>query len=102
MSPSHTVFGPRLKLLKLYESEHFDPQSVNTLLKARVPERLLSSLYKFQLEGVIFGVKAYGRVLIADEMGIGKTLQAIALAWYYRADWPLLVVVPSFLKRIWR
>ena len=41
-------------------------------------------------------------MLLADEMGIGKTLQAIAIAWYFRNDWPLLIVVPSFLKQIWR
>jgi SWI/SNF-related matrix-associated actin-dependent regulator 1 of chromatin subfamily A len=67
-----------------------------------MPEKLFKSLFKFQLEGLIFGVKSFGRVLLADEMGIGKTLQAIAIAWYFRNDWPLLIVVPSFLKQIWR
>ena len=38
---------------------------------------------KFQEEGVRFGLARQGRVLIADEMGVGKTLQAIALACCY-------------------
>ena len=28
-----------------------------------------------------------GRLLLADEMGTGKTLQAIAIAQCYRAEW---------------
>lgn len=34
-------------------------------------------------------------------MGLGKTLQAIAVACAYRQDWPLLIVVPSSLKYPW-
>ncbi|XP_075037055.1 DNA annealing helicase and endonuclease ZRANB3 isoform X2 [Mixophyes fleayi] len=34
-------------------------------------------------------------------MGLGKTIQAIAVAYYYRDEWPLLIVVPSSLKYPW-
>ncbi|MEQ2262581.1 Swi SNF matrix associated, actin dependent regulator of chromatin [Xenotaenia resolanae] len=34
-------------------------------------------------------------------MGLGKTVQAIAVACAYRQEWPLLVVVPSSLKYPW-
>jgi len=34
-------------------------------------------------------------------MGLGKTLQALALAHYYVADWPLLIVTPSSVKYAW-
>ena len=34
-------------------------------------------------------------------MGLGKTIQAIAAAYAYRAEWPLLVVVPSSLRYPW-
>lgn len=37
----------------------------------------------FQEGGVRFGLEHAGRCLIADEMGVGKTLQAIALASCY-------------------
>ena len=30
-------------------------------------------------------------------MGVGKSIQAIAIACIYRYDWPLLLVVPSTL-----
>ncbi|XP_040296677.1 DNA annealing helicase and endonuclease ZRANB3 isoform X2 [Bufo bufo] len=35
------------------------------------------------------------------QMGLGKTLQAIAVAFCYREEWPLLIVVPSSLKYPW-
>lgn len=34
-------------------------------------------------------------------MGLGKTLQALAVAYYYRHEWPLLIVVPSSLRYPW-
>ena len=34
-------------------------------------------------------------------MGLGKTLQAIAVAYYYKEDWPLLIIVPSSLRYPW-
>ena len=37
----------------------------------------------------------------ADEMGVGKTVQAIALASCYEDEWPLLVVVPASLRLVW-
>lgn len=35
-------------------------------------------------------------------MGLGKTLQALAVACSYREDWPVLVVAPSSLRRNWQ
>jgi SNF2 family DNA or RNA helicase len=32
-------------------------------------------------------------------MGLGKTLQAIAVAAYYKEDWPVLVVAPSSVPK---
>ena len=34
-------------------------------------------------------------------MGLGKTIQAIAVAYYYKEEWPLLIVVPSSLRYVW-
>ncbi|KAF5893400.1 DNA annealing helicase and endonuclease ZRANB3, partial [Clarias magur] len=34
-------------------------------------------------------------------MGLGKTVQAISVAYLYRDEWPLLIVVPSSLKYPW-
>ena len=42
-----------------------------------------------------------GRALIADQMGVGKTLQAIAAADAYRDAGPLLCVVPASMRFVW-
>eukprot|EP00826_Nyctotherus_ovalis_P035018 TRINITY_DN2965_c0_g1_i6.p1 TRINITY_DN2965_c0_g1~~TRINITY_DN2965_c0_g1_i6.p1 ORF type:complete len:515 (-),score=134.29 TRINITY_DN2965_c0_g1_i6:64-1608(-) len=69
--------------------------------KVLSPE-LLGSLYQFQLHGVDFALQKHGRVLIGDEMGTGKTIQAIAIAYCYKSEWPLLIICPSSLKFMWR
>ena len=50
----------------------------------RIPQGLQEALLPFQAEGVRYGLARRGRMLLADEMGVGKTLQAIALASCYR------------------
>ena len=61
---------------------------------------LLPGLYPFQLAGVrkanVFG----GSILFADEMGVGKTFQALATVAYQQGR--VLVVCPSYLKSNWR
>lgn len=44
----------------------------------------------------------HGRVLIADEMGVGKTLQALCVAWLFKEDWPLCIICPATLKLNWK
>ena len=67
-----------------------------------LPKNLLKALYRFQKQGIIFGIKKFSRLLIADEMGVGKTVQAIGLSSLYQKDWPVLVICPSSLKFAWR
>ena len=45
----------------------------------RIPETLRDAMFPFQREGVKFGLARGGRVLIGDQMGLGKTIQALAL-----------------------
>ncbi len=71
------------------------------LVLAGIPPRLRDALLDFQIEGVLFGLTREGRVLIADEMGTGKTVQALALAACYRTDWPILVITPAAVRSMW-
>ena len=66
-----------------------------------LPRDLLSSLYPFQREGVEFGLERGGRCLIADQMGVGKTIQALAIAACYLDEGPILVVVPASMRLTW-
>ena len=48
----------------------------------------------------MFGIKRFGRFLLGDEMGVGKTIQALAVACVYKDEWPLVIICPSSLVSI--
>lgn len=68
----------------------------------QLPKGLYDSLYDFQKVGVQFGIDHHGRCLIGDEMGVGKTIQAICISYMFRRDWPVAVICPSSLRFTWR
>lgn len=66
-----------------------------------VPSALWQHLFPYQREGVQRVVHQFrGRCLLADQMGLGKTLQAVACILHYGL--PTLVVCPAFLCMNWR
>lgn len=67
-----------------------------------LPDKIKESLYDFQKKGIEFGISRFGRVLIGDEMGVGKTIQALSIAYLYKKDWPLLILAPSSLRYTWK
>lgn len=77
------------------------PPPVEALVAAGVPAPLAAALLPFQRSGVAFALARGGRALVADEMGVGKTVQALAIAAAYRAEWPLLIVCPASLRLAW-
>lgn len=57
---------------------------------------------EYQRQGVRFLVTRRGRGLVADEPGLGKTLQAIMTMLFYGwSCWPVVVVCPSLPKLTW-
>lgn len=57
----------------------------------------------FQLQGISFLEWRQGRAMLADEPGLGKTLQALGWLWLHKADaLPALVVCPASLKWNWK
>lgn len=71
-------------------------------LTSRIPSDVLEKLFPYQREGIKFGVRREGRLLLADDCGLGKTMQAIGVAIYYFDDWPLLIVCPASVKFQWK
>ena len=67
----------------------------------KIPSRLKRALFPFQEAGVRFGLKRRGRCLIGDQMGVGKTLQALALGSCYLDEGPLLVIAPKSMRLTW-
>jgi len=66
-----------------------------------LPISFLKNLYEYQKEGIKFGINNKARCIIADEMGVGKTVQAIGISYIYRSEWPVLILCPSSLKYNW-
>lgn len=62
---------------------------------------LFRALKDYQVKGVEFAYCRKGRLLLADAPGLGKTLQAIAIASCYAEDWPVLVICPSSVRAMW-
>ena len=67
-----------------------------------IPNEILRKLYPFQADGVQFVLSRHGRALIGDEMGVGKTIQAIISSYAYYNEWPVLVICPASIKNNWR
>jgi SWI/SNF-related matrix-associated actin-dependent regulator of chromatin subfamily A-like protein 1 len=87
-------------------------------VRLKVGDYLWERLLPFQREGVLRAVQTGGRVLLADDMGMGKTVQALAIAEYYRdahttidalseecnnnrSNAPVLILCPSTLRAAW-
>ena len=87
--------------LKILEYEYQQDMESKPLLQ-HLPKNLTNSLYNFQKVGVQYGIDHFGRCLLGDEMGVGKTIQAIAISYLYRRDWPILIITPSSLRFTWR
>uniref|UniRef100_A0A9J7Y483 Zinc finger, RAN-binding domain containing 3 n=1 Tax=Cyprinus carpio carpio TaxID=630221 RepID=A0A9J7Y483_CYPCA len=64
-----------------------------------LPQKLREKLMPFQREGILFALSMDGRSV--GFMGLGKTIQAISVAYIFKQEWPLLIVVPSSLKYPW-
>lgn len=69
--------------------------------KLKIPG-LKGTLRHFQEEGVQFIESKNGRALIADEMGTGKTMQALGWLQLHPELRPAVMIVPATAKINWR
>ena len=73
-------------------TQHNNSQIQQKLSLSQLPEFLKRTLFKFQKDGIQFGIEKFGRFLLGDEMGVGKTIQAIGVSYLYKDEWPLLII----------
>jgi hypothetical protein len=46
---------------------------IKRVIRENLPKIMLEKMYLFQIQGIEFGLQKYGRFLLGDEMGVGKT-----------------------------
>eukprot|EP00438_Fugacium_kawagutii_P024800 Skav217136 [mRNA] locus=scaffold1539:43874:46119:- [translate_table: standard] len=59
-------------------------------------------LTRYQKRAIRFGVRRGGKLLLADDMGLGKSVQALGVAWEYQTSFPMLIICPSLLRKLWQ
>ena len=61
---------------------------------------LNGELYNFQLKGVEFFIRNNGRAILADECGVGKSVQALAYVAHEKLS-KVLIICPASVKYAW-
>lgn len=85
-------------LMKKMLSEY---PSLNESWFQQIEPKLLDSLLPFQKTGVLFGISRQGKVLIADDPGLGKTRQALGIVNYFK-NLPVLIVTNASTREFWQ
>jgi SWI/SNF-related matrix-associated actin-dependent regulator 1 of chromatin subfamily A len=62
---------------------------------------LLQEPYPYQMQGISFAQSRAGRCLIADDQGLGKTIQAIGWMQLNPHIGPVIIVCPAVVKLNW-
>lgn len=76
-------------------------QSAQELGEIEIPDLKLP-LFPFQKQGVSFIEKNKGVALVADQMGLGKTCQALAWLQLHPEIRPAIIICPASVKLNWR
>ncbi|KAI9318597.1 P-loop containing nucleoside triphosphate hydrolase protein [Dichotomocladium elegans] len=71
------------------------------MLKLRYYEGLWMTMKPFQKKSVREAVRRDGRVMLADDAGLGKTMQAMGVMATFDDDWPVLIVCPIETHSSW-
>ena len=105
-----TVFPEMMVELEKYKGQ-FEIQKVENEKKIAASKaidanieipNLKGELKPFQKAGVQFIENTNGNTLLADVMGLGKTVQSIAWSLLHTERRPILVICPATLKLNWK
>lgn len=71
-------------------------------IRRRLKRSLLLPPLPYQVDGIHFFERAGGRALNCDDMGVGKSLQAIGYSMIHPGKKPIIILCPASLKWMWQ
>jgi len=75
--------------------------SITEKAKPKIDRSLFEGFRDYQIDGVTFLESVNGQGMLNDDMGIGKTIQAIGYAKLHPEIRPILVICPASIKLNW-
>ena len=98
-----TVVEKTAERIAISGASELKDEEVISQMRSRLAEQFPEGreLYPFQYVGVRFVELSNGRALIGDDMGIGKTIQALAYIALHPENHPALMVCPANVKFNW-
>ncbi len=99
----HSFMEERAKRIAISGAASLDDKMIVAEMREELANHFPADreLYPFQYVGVRFAQLAGGRALIGDDMGIGKTIQALAHIALNQDQLPALVICPASVKYNW-
>ena len=99
----NNIIGNTAERIAISSAAELNDESIIEDMRERLGEVFPEGreLYPFQYVGVRFAELANGKALIGDDMGVGKTIQALAYAALHPEHHPVLVVCPANVKFNW-
>jgi len=88
--------------MSLSEPKNDAESRVFRTLRRAVREQVNLCPYPYQFKGIYGIEKTHGRALVADDMGLGKSLQALGWTALYPERRPVLIICPATLKFNWQ
>lgn len=104
IDPSFRFYPDAIAFIIEQRERKFRQQIIRRYTDERLDKLLTVKLYPYQKEGIRFAFES-GRSIIADEIGLGKTIQAIGTAELLRREGlaeQIMIVCPTSLKYQWQ
>lgn len=89
-----------IECLKEIKNVDYEKAHDEKFKREAIGDKLWNQLHDYQKDGVTYTIERDGRVILAFEQGLGKTIVAISILTFYK-DWPCLIICPTKVMASW-